>query len=314
VFILFGTSHCMAQAYDANVGGVYYKLNQQTKEATVVSAGTHYSGAVHIPDNFLWKGTTYKVTSIGEAAFYFRNGITEITLPSTIRSIGNRAFSICVSLTSIVIPSSVTSIGAEAFSSCSALTSIEIPQGITSLEPYVFNACRSLSKVVLHEGITSIGASAFRGCSNLPSIILPDGVTTLGDYAFSDCFTLQEISLPSSMESVGRFAFCNCYQLLHLYNASPYVPQTATKVFDGTRLQAATLHVPDDDVTIYRLSAPWNEFGAITSLGETELSILQPSSQHAGNSTAVYDLTGRRLAMPPARGFYIQNHTKWLVP
>ena len=304
----------MAQAYDANVGGVYYTLDRQTEEATVVSAGTHYSGPVHIPDHILWEGVSYQVTSIGDAAFYFRNGITEITLPPTIRRIGNQAFSICVSLTSITIPPNVESIGSEAFSSCSALTSIELPQGITHLAPYLFNACRALSEVFLPEGITTIGASAFRGCTSLSSMTLPDGVTTLGDYAFSDCFTLREVSLPSSMESIGRFTFSNCYQLLHFYCAAPRIPQTGIKTFDGTHLQEVTLHVVEDNVTDYRLTTPWNEMGAIASLTETELSIMQPSSQRPGDNAAIYDLTGRRLTTPPAKGLYIKNHTKWLVP
>ncbi|MCR5433675.1 MAG: leucine-rich repeat protein [Bacteroidaceae bacterium] len=58
----------------------------------------------------------YGVTSIGVAAFYNCNGLTNINIPSSVTSIGNQAFENCYGLKTVLIPSSVTSIGASAFS------------------------------------------------------------------------------------------------------------------------------------------------------------------------------------------------------
>ncbi|MDR0304781.1 MAG: leucine-rich repeat protein, partial [Chitinispirillales bacterium] len=51
-------------------------------------------------------GTTYtipsSVTSIGEHAFYYCNGLTSVTIPSSVTSIGERAFYYCNGLTKII--------------------------------------------------------------------------------------------------------------------------------------------------------------------------------------------------------------------
>ncbi len=64
------------------------------------------------------------VTSIGNSAFFYCNGLTSITIPNSVTSIGNYAFKTCESLTSITIPNSVTSIGMSAFDYCSKLSYI----------------------------------------------------------------------------------------------------------------------------------------------------------------------------------------------
>ncbi len=63
------------------------------------------------------------LTTISQNAF--RNAkITSITISKNVTSIGEGAFSYCNGLTSITISNSVTSIGNSAFSGCSALTTV----------------------------------------------------------------------------------------------------------------------------------------------------------------------------------------------
>ena len=88
------------------------------------------------------------VTSIGEVAFYFCTGLTEITIPNSVTSIGNGAFSFCTSLTSVTIGNSVTSIGRGAFSYCSVLTEITIPNSVTSIDEGAFAYCPVLTSVI----------------------------------------------------------------------------------------------------------------------------------------------------------------------
>ena len=71
-------------------------------------------------------------------AFYASQGLTKITIPSSVTSIGYSAFSNCTSLTEITIPSSVTSILDSAFSDCTSLTEITIPSSVTTMGNGVF--------------------------------------------------------------------------------------------------------------------------------------------------------------------------------
>ena len=91
------------------------------------------SGDVVIPSSVTNNGTTYSVTSIGDAAFSDCSGLTSVTIPNSVTSIGEGAFLECSGLTSITIPNSVTSIGTYAFWRCSGLTSITIPNSVTSI-------------------------------------------------------------------------------------------------------------------------------------------------------------------------------------
>ena len=70
-----------------------------------------YSGKVVIPENVTWEGETFTVTSVMDWAFDANGGVTDVTLPSTMRTIGEKAFRDCYDLATIscyaVVPPSV---------------------------------------------------------------------------------------------------------------------------------------------------------------------------------------------------------------
>ena len=66
------------------------------------------------------------VTSIGEYAFAYCNGLTSVIIPNSVKVIGESAFEGCNGLTSVTIPSSVANIGGGAFSGCTMTIYCEI--------------------------------------------------------------------------------------------------------------------------------------------------------------------------------------------
>ena len=112
----------MAFAYDIEIDGIYYNLDNENKTAEVTYQydwnPNNYSGVTNItiPSIISYDGTAYSVTSIGDEAFLHCLSLTSITIPNSVTSIGGYAFLYCSSLTSISIPNSVTSIGYKAFS------------------------------------------------------------------------------------------------------------------------------------------------------------------------------------------------------
>ena len=77
--------------------GKNYELDADTKEASFIAKSSgKYSGDVFIPESVEFKGITYRVTSIGQNAFYKCYGLTSVTIPNSVVIIGQDAFSDCI--------------------------------------------------------------------------------------------------------------------------------------------------------------------------------------------------------------------------
>ena len=172
----------------------------------------------------------YKVTEIGDDAFYGCTGLTSVTIPNSVTEIGNWAFMDCKGLTKItvdknnknytsvegvlfnkdkteilvypnakgssyVIPSSVTEIGYSAFEGCTGLTSVTIPSSVTEIGEGAFRGCTGLKSVTIPNSVTEIGWSAFKGCTGLKSVTIPSSVTEIGSGAFYGCTGLKNITV-----------------------------------------------------------------------------------------------------------------------
>ena len=263
LFILVMLLPLMASAHDIEVQNgdgktIYYNFTNDGTELAVTFQGNYYleykdeyRGNVVIPQEVCYMNSTYKVTSVGEGAFYNCSGLTSVTIPNIVTSIGSMAFYNCNALTSVIIPNNVTSIDAGAFYSCSGFTSVTIPNSVTSIGENAFKDCSKLKKVIVSDiaawcgvnfgnkeanplnyarhlysdenteimdlvipnSVTSIGGNAFCGCSSLTSVTIPNSVSSIGGNAFYGCSSLTSVTIPNSVTSIGGNAFYYCSSL-----------------------------------------------------------------------------------------------------
>ncbi len=197
---------------------------------------TRYIGngtSIEIPSTIQINKKTYKVTNIGNNAFYWNESLKSITIPDSITSIGKRAFSECSSLESIDIPNSVTSIGKYAFYNCYSLAiyceASSQPSGWDSdWNPYDYPVYWGINEKTYKEenGLRYViqdgKAILTRYVGNETTIEIPNtiqingttyNVTSIVACAFYDCSSLQSIAIPTSVTSIGYDAFYDCSSL-----------------------------------------------------------------------------------------------------
>lgn len=196
-----------ASTSDVTIGNLTYSIDISTQEATVIDS-IDVTGSITIPSSIDVKSTSYKVTKIGECAFY-DNSLTSVTIPSSVTSIENSAFQTCLKLKSITIPSSVTYLGLRAFKGCASLKSV-IFKGDLTMNSECFMCCRALTSITIPNTLKSIGSCAFAYCTSLKSITIPKTLTSVGKAAFANCTSLTSITIPKTVTSVGEAAFADC--------------------------------------------------------------------------------------------------------
>ncbi len=258
------------------VNGIFYKITSTSPREVEVTCRNDdynsYSGSVTIPSTVTYGGSTYRVTRIGDEAFYNCAGLTSVTIPSSVTSIGSYAFSSCTGLTSLTIPSSVTYLGESAFGLCTGLTSVTVPASVTDMGAAPFAGCDGLTTLkvasgnpvystpnncnaiirtsdhalingcnttVIPNNVTAIETGAFYSLPSLTSIAIPSSVTSIGRFAFAQCTGLTSVTFPSSVIDIGDRAFQGCTGL-----TSVKLPSSLTAIgadaFQGCILMSVT--------------------------------------------------------------------------
>lgn len=167
---------CFADTGETTIDQITYRYDTETGEATVNDADESISGNAVIPGTIEVGGQKYKVTSVGDYAFFYCSRLTEITIPEGVTSIREHAFAYCSSLKEITIPEGVTSIGNSAFISCDSLIEITIPGSVASIGDYAFAHCSNLKEITIPEDVISIGNGAFFNCTGLTEVYMKEGL------------------------------------------------------------------------------------------------------------------------------------------
>ena len=200
------------------------------------------------------------VTSIGEGAFAFCDGLTSITIPNSVTSIEWCAFYDCMGLTSVTIPNSVTSIGDGAFKGCTGLTSITIPNSVTSIGESAFASCTGLTSITIPNSVTSIGESAFDSCTGLTSLIISNSVTSIEDWTFYKCSSLTSVTIPNSVTSIGKGAFCDCTGLTSITVCAITPPECNGYDAFADVPYTIPVHIPCGAKEAYQSALGWRNF------------------------------------------------------
>ena len=328
--------------YDLEVAGVFYKVVGH--EATVTYSTptfNSYEGRVDIPAQVTAGGETYNVTAIGNNAFRGCDGLTAVTLPSTIRHIGKYAFKDCVSLTRLTLPGSVATIDYAAFEGCTGLLSLAMNDGIEEIGYYAFQSCTGLKRLTIPCSIRSIGNFAFTWCDGLSNVTiendpnidpedyyydgceigyaafaycralrevsLGDGVTGIGEAAFYGCNRLEKVTMGQTMDHIDTLAFRYCSSLARIIALPELPPELAgVNCFDDDHYGSVTVCVPEFARDNYICDEIWTRFDSIVNLEDMAI----PGDANGDGEVSIADvnvltsmiLTGAQTASADVNG------------
>ena len=264
------------------------------------------------------------VKSIGSAAFTV-TGLKQVAIPNTVEEIGEKVFYSCHSLEQVILPETMQSIPYGTFWNCSALKDCVIPSTVSIIDEYAFRGA-GLTDINIPASVTSIGRGAFMECKGVTTLKLPEGLKTIAVNAFRECTSLKTVFLPSTLEvSIGNGAFRDCTSLEAVYsyitNPQEVDPGTAfinvnisseTSSYEST-FTTATLYVPTGTKTAYQAAKGWKNFSNIVEFdpnSPTGISeMIYRNGENRTGTDKVYDLQGRRVTNP-SKGCYIVNGRK----
>ena len=177
--------------YDAYRDGIYYRFfgdeAMVTRKYRDFYVGGDYRGDVVIPETVTYDGKTYRVTAIGEKAFYYNDGMTSVTIPQSVTLIEDLAFYDCNGLTEITIPESVTTIGGAAFQSCDNLTSVTV-RNRTPISIAYDTFYAVYENATLHVPLDCKAAYQAAGnWNNFKEIVEPPTTVTIDGIAYDIC-------------------------------------------------------------------------------------------------------------------------------
>ena len=168
---------------------------------------TSYSGSfenVIIP--YQYKGSV--VTGIGFRAFYNHTEVKTCELPQGLETVEYSAFNGC-GITEITIPESLKIAYRYSFSNCKNLTTVNwnatncAGGDSDSDDDRIFGSCDNLTTINFGNNVKRIPADAFYYCRSIISVTIPESVTSIEGCAFEGCYKLIEVYNKSAINIVA---------------------------------------------------------------------------------------------------------------
>jgi len=234
-----------AESEKVTVNGYNYTIITDDYYA-YVTGGASGSTVISIPSSITYKNQSYTVVGVDDMAFWSRDEVTSVSLPSTLRWIGKEAFLGC-NMTSLIIPNSVNTIQTGAFASCKALLSLSLPSKAITIQRQAFRNCISLTSVSIFAG-SDLQGEVFENCTSLTNVVIPKNATLggqdfagctgltkvviwssdTGEYTFNGCTSLTTISFGSTARNIDKYCFSGCTGL-----TSVVIPNQIETIGDG---------------------------------------------------------------------------------
>lgn len=167
------------------------------------------------------KGGDYDIplgtTAVMRDAFGDNTSLKNLTVPEGITELPEGALWQLSGLTQLSLPASLKVIGQMALPGYGALEQITLADGNEYYQSYEGVLFSRDGKTLLRcpagkcgtyeipPGTLFLANNAFAGCENLTGITVPDGVTTLTQNIFSSGVRLEEIHLPATITEIGEY-------------------------------------------------------------------------------------------------------------
>lgn len=161
----------------------------------------------------------FRLTSIGDFAFEYCDGIRRMNLPDNILFIGEYAFYGCRIWKEPTIPANVKTIGNGAYAGC-FLKEARISESVMTIGDMAFLGCEHLMNFIVNEEnpyYTSVdGVLYSKDMKTLycypigrqdEVFTIPEGVENIYYKAFALSLDLKEINLPSTIKTIGEQVF-----------------------------------------------------------------------------------------------------------
>ena len=225
----------------------FYSLVHFFHNGEVYRNAEAYCGNIKIPSEVNYDGKKYKVTEIGNRAFYHCNNIS-IEMPDYLRSVSSSALEsasvdvvkasdfriwcetdfgstnpfikankVIINDKDFVLPSELvvncSKIGNYAFKESNQIKKVTMTESVKTIGVSAFENCSQLSNVTIGNSITSIVDNSFENCSQLSNVTIGNSVTSIGDNSFDGCSRLASLKIPNSVISIGKRAFASCDRL-----------------------------------------------------------------------------------------------------
>ena len=249
-----------------NIGQYIVKANADNSYSLVTSNIDH-SGDYTVP-------ASYNGNPITEIyANCFRNQTftdVNMTIGDNIKSIGNLAFYGRNGLCSVKFGKSLETLGASSFAYCADLTGdLVLPNSMKSI---AYAALRNTKITGINTGgTTSIGEAAF-AYTALVYAELPE-VTVISqggsNEVFSNCTSLVSVDMPKVAEVYGSRMFAYCTNLTEIYMGSQASNVSlGSSPFPNMSTAKLKLFVPEDVITFYKNRNLLNNVNQIYPRGE----------------------------------------------